>query len=165
MLTNVGIDLEVACRMADQAVTLGKTSPLVYYFQFVKGLAQYRAGQFASAVDWVGKSIGQPATVGESAPDWNRDAAAYAVMAMAQHQLQRSDAAHAALAKAADIVNTKLPKLESGALEDNWADWLIAHLLLREAQALIAPPIASNSDGSEAKNSRFPRNRSSPMAQ
>lgn len=54
---------------------------------------------------------------------------------MAQHQLKRSDEARAAFAKAVDIVNTKLPKLENAPLNENWVDWLIAHILLREAQA------------------------------
>jgi hypothetical protein len=123
--------------LANQAVTLGKDSQLVYYFQLVKGLAEYRAAHFASAVDWVDKSIGQPATVGGTSPDWNRDVAACSVLAMAQYKLKRSDEARAALAKCVDIVNTKLPKLENGALGENWIDWLVAQILLREAQTLI----------------------------
>jgi len=30
-----------------------------------------------------------------------------------------------------------LPKLESGDLGDGWLDWIIAHALMREAQAMI----------------------------
>jgi len=119
--------------MADQAFTLGQNSFWVYDLQFIKGLAQYRAGHFANAVDWVGKSIGQPTMVGGP----RLDAAAYSVLAMAQHQLERSEEARAALTKGAEIVNRKLLKLESAALDENWNGWLIAHILLREAQALI----------------------------
>src|SRR5205085_2907196 len=109
-----GFDLETACRLAEQAVTLGKDSAWLYYFQLVKGLAQYRSGNFSSAVDWVGKCIGQSTTVGETSANGNRDVAAYSVLAMAQHQLRRSNEARDALARGGEIVNTKLPKLEDG---------------------------------------------------
>ena len=128
-----GSGFEAAGPMADQAFTLGKDSFWRYDLRFVKGLARYRAGDFANAVDWVGKSIGQPTMVGGPRPD----AAAYSVLAMAQHQLKRPEAARAALAKGAEIVNTKLLKLERAVLDENWIDWLIAHILLREGQTLI----------------------------
>jgi tetratricopeptide (TPR) repeat protein len=123
--------------LADQAVSLGKDTVWVHYFQLVKGLAEYRAEYFSSAVEWVGKSIDQSRNVGGSLPDWNRDGAAYSLLAMAQHQLKRPDEARAAFAKALEIVNTKMQKLENGTLDDDWVDWLVAHILLREAQAVI----------------------------
>jgi len=134
-----GSDSEAAGQMADQAFKLGQNSFWRYDLQFIKGLAQYRAGNFATAVDWVGKSIGQPTMVGGPRPD----AAAYSVLAMAQHKLKHPDEARAALAKAVDLVNTKMLKRESAALDENWVDWLIAHILLREAQALIPLPPAT----------------------
>jgi len=134
LVAEAGSGSEAAGQMADQAFTLGQNSFWVYDLQFIKGLAQYRAGHFAKAVEWVGKSIGQPTMVGGPRPD----AAAYSVLAMAQHQLKRPEEASAALAEAAAIVNTKLLKLENAALDENWVDWLIAHALLREAQGLIA---------------------------
>jgi len=130
LVAEAGSRSEAACQLADQALTLGKDSYWVYYLQSVKGLAQYRAGHFASAVDWAGKSIGQPTMVGGPRPD----AAAYLVLAMAQHQLKLSEEARAALTKGAEIVNTKLLKLENSPLDENWVDWLIAHILLREAR-------------------------------
>ena len=45
--------------------------------------------------------------------------------------------ARATLAKGVEIATTKLPKLESGDLSEKWAQWLIAHALMREAKALI----------------------------
>ena len=59
------------------------------------------------------------------------------VLAMAQYRMQQTDEARAALAKGVEIERTKLPKLESGDLGDGYLDWIIAHVLLREAQALI----------------------------
>ena len=139
LVAEPGPDSEVAGQLADQAFSLGKNSFWVYYVQFVKGLAEYRAGHFASAVDWVDKCIGQPTMVSGPRPD----GPAYLVQAMAQHKLKRSDEARAALAKAADIVNAKLLKVQDTALDENWIDWLIAEILLREAQALIDPPAAT----------------------
>jgi hypothetical protein len=132
------VDAEAAAQLADQAFASGKNSYWLYDLEMIKGLAEYRAGQFEGAIDWVGKSIGQPTMVTGPRPD----APAFLVLAMAQHRLGRPDEARAALAKGADIVNTKLLKVEkNAALDENWTDWLIAHILLREAQALIeAPP-------------------------
>jgi eukaryotic-like serine/threonine-protein kinase len=124
---------EAACQLADRALTLGKNSYWVYDLKFIRGLADYRAGQFQRAVDWVSQSIGQPTMVTGPRPD----APAYLVLAMAQHQLQRPEEARAALAKGADIVNTNLLKRENRALDENWVDWLIGHILLSEAQAMI----------------------------
>jgi hypothetical protein len=59
------------------------------------------------------------------------------VLAMAQYRLQQTDEARAALAKGVEIERTKLPQLESGVVGGNWLDWIIAHALRREAQALI----------------------------
>ena len=128
-----GADAESAGQLADQAFALGKNSYRVYHLQFVKGLAEYRAGHFASAVEWMGKSIGQPTMVFGPRPD----GPAYLVQAMAQHQLKRSDEARVALTKGAEIVQAKLLNLPNAALDENWVDWLIAHILLREAQGLI----------------------------
>jgi len=71
------------------------------------------------------------------AHDPNRDAAAWMTLAMAHHQLKQTDQARTALAKGLDIVNGKMPKLDSGDLGGGWVDWIIAHALLKEARALI----------------------------
>ena len=66
-----------------------------------------------------------------------RDVQAYSVLAMAQLQLQQTNAARATLAKAVEIEETKLPRLDSGDLGGGWRDWIIAHALLNEARALV----------------------------
>lgn len=128
-----GPDSEAACQFADQALRLGQNSYRVHWLHLVKGLAEYRAENFESAIDQAGRSIGQPTMVGGARPD----AAAYSVLAMAQHRLKHTDEARATLAKAADIVSTHLLNRENANLDEYWVDWLIAHILLREAQALI----------------------------
>ena len=59
------------------------------------------------------------------------------VLAMAQNRLKQTDEARDTLAKAVEIIDTKLAKLESGDLGVGWTDWIIAHALMTEAKALI----------------------------
>lgn len=125
-----GIDLEATAALADTAVTRGRGHEDFAYFEFAKGLADYRQGHFASAVDWMQKTLAEPGV------DY-RDAQAYLVLAMAQHQSGKLAESRAALDKGAQIIETKLPRLESGDIGDSWTDWIIAHALLKEAQGLI----------------------------
>ena len=80
-----------------------------------------------------------PSQETEAGYAFHRDAAAYAVLAMAQHRLGHATDAQSALAKAVDLTQTKLPPLDRGNLGEDWHDVVIAHLLLREAKALIRP--------------------------
>jgi predicted metal-dependent hydrolase len=59
------------------------------------------------------------------------------VMAMAKWRLKRPDEARAALAKGDEIIETKLPKIEKGDLGEGWENWIIAHVLAKEAKELI----------------------------
>jgi serine/threonine protein kinase/Tfp pilus assembly protein PilF len=137
LVPGVGGDLEAPSQLAGKAVALGKDSAWFSFIQFGSGLAEYRRGEYASAADWMRKVIGQPLSVGSSLPAWERDVAACAVLAMAQQQLKKTDEARAALAKGLDLAQTKLPQLGSDNLEQDWVDWLIAHILLREARELV----------------------------
>jgi hypothetical protein len=56
---------------------------------------------------------------------------------MAHYQMQQFDEARSALAKSVDIVDTRLPTVESGDLGEDWWNWIIAHALMDEARALI----------------------------
>ena len=132
-----GADLETAASLADIAVGAIPNHPewtnYVAWGEFAKGLAEYRRGRFASARDWM-------ETVLAHGDEFNRDAAACMVVAMAQYQLKQTDEARNALAKGIEIEQTKLPKLESGDIGGGRWDWIIAHALLREAKELIEGP-------------------------
>jgi Flp pilus assembly protein TadD len=129
-LPDSGADLDVVAKMADTAaaVTNHRSTP---WFQLVKGLAEYRQGRFAGAVEWTNKVLT------ETGKESERDVGAYMVLAMAHHQLKQTDEARAALDRGAEIERTKLPKLESGNIGGNWLNCIIAHALMREAKALI----------------------------
>ena len=72
------------------------------------------------------------------------------VLAMSNYQLRQLDQARAALRRGLEIADTKLAKLESGDLGQNWPDWILAHVLMREAKALIE---GGAKTGDEAKTS------------
>jgi serine/threonine protein kinase len=131
MLPWPNADLTTESNWADTAVTVGKDHQYLAYFQFVKGLAEYRQGHFASAAGWMQHVLAH------AGDDFNRDVDACMVLAMAQYQSKQMNEARAALAKGLEIAETKLPKIESGDLDDDWKDWIVAKALLKEATALI----------------------------
>ena len=130
ILPDSGVDLAVIVKMADAAAAVTNRSATPW-FQFVKGLAEYRQGGFAGAVEWLSKVLAAPQQNAE------RNVEAYMVLAMARYQLKQAHEARAAFVRGAEIEQTKLPKLESGDIGGNWLDWIIAHALMREAKALI----------------------------
>ncbi len=139
-----GADPAAVTAWADLAVAADTNHWAWPHFQFIKGFAAYRQGDFAGAVTWLRKTLAT-----EGGQPW-RDAEAYAVLAMAQQQLHLADAARAALAQGLAIAQTKLPQLESGDLGVDWLDWIVAHTLLREAQALIQAPAAADQTAAPA---------------
>jgi eukaryotic-like serine/threonine-protein kinase len=131
ILASSGADLDVVDDMIDSALAAGPDYWAATFFQFAKGLSEYRQGHFTSAVEWVQKALAKP---GESE---FRDAQAYLVLAMAHHQLNQVDEARAALAEGSAVIEARQPILGSGARGADWNDWLIAGALQREAKALI----------------------------
>jgi tetratricopeptide (TPR) repeat protein len=131
ILPSSGVDLGAVDQMAETAVTVQETNHYLYYFQFAKGFAEHRQGHFSSSVEWIQKMLPKAGAVPFL------DAEAHLVLAMAQHRLKHENEAQAALAKAVEIVETKLPRLDSGDIGPSWTDWIIAHALLGEARGLI----------------------------
>jgi tetratricopeptide (TPR) repeat protein len=128
--TYSGADLATVCKMADVAVTKGNNN---LFFQFDKGLAEYRQGHFSSAVEYLQKAL-----AGQN-PYLN--AGANLVLAMAQFELKQTAQAQASLAKGAELIDSKMPKIDKGEVGDDWwNDWIINRVLLREATALIGNP-------------------------
>ena len=131
LLADSGVDLSVVTAWADLVVTAWKDSRVLPTVQFCKGLAEYRQGHFAGAVDWLQKALSH------AGGDLERDVKTYMVLAMAQYRSNQADQARVTLAKGVEIAESKLPKLESGDLGDDWVDWIIAHVLMTEAKTLI----------------------------
>jgi tetratricopeptide (TPR) repeat protein len=114
--------------------------------EFSKGLAEYRQDRFASAIEWMKKSLAAPVAARRDV-----DAQAWFVLAMAQQRLGRFEEARAALAKGVESVKKEVSTLESGDLGQYWLDWIVTHLLMSEAQALIEEKAAAETDAFRAK--------------
>jgi serine/threonine protein kinase/Flp pilus assembly protein TadD len=126
-----GVKLDTVAEAAETAVTLGKDSEFFPWFALCKSMAEYRQRHFAVATNWAQKSLAAAGQIPE------RDAAAYLMLAMAQTELNQTTAARNSFEKGCDIVERKLPRLDSKDLGNLWHDGLIARLLLREARILI----------------------------
>jgi hypothetical protein len=112
-----------------------------------KGLAEYRAGHYAAAVEWLNRF--SPRVDGVY-----YDATAFAGLAMAKHRLglapgaddaHLADEARAGLTRAQAIISKKMPDPKSGRpwgtawpySVDDFHDWLEAKILVHEAEKLI----------------------------
>ncbi len=124
-------DFRVLSNWAHSSVTASMPEWRRPWAESTVGQAEYRMGHFAEAVSWEQKLASQADPIPERAVQ------TLCILALAQHQLQHTAEAGAALTKAAGIARTKLPQLDSGDLGDGWWDYLLAQMLLREAQGLI----------------------------
>jgi Flp pilus assembly protein TadD len=135
----VEINANAVAKLADTAVTKGKYLPWQWFafFEFVKGLSDYRQGRFADAVERMQHILAH--TVSDS-----RDAEASMVLAMAQRGLGKLPESRAAFDKGIKIIDTKLPKLDSNNIGADWRECIIVNALLNEAKELVEnqPPEA-----------------------
>jgi serine/threonine-protein kinase len=118
-------ELRQAAALIDYAVAAGRSNPgwNYPYFQFAKGLAEYRQGRLDSAISVM---EGEASRVLQPAPRL--------VVAMAQHRRGHPEESRRALAAAI------LSYDWSASRADNHDAW-IPHVLRREAEALILPEL------------------------
>jgi tetratricopeptide (TPR) repeat protein len=135
MIPSPAASLGRLAKMADTAVAARPTAGSWPYYEFVKGLVEYRQGHFAGAVEWLQRVAAQ-----EDVPA--RTAQAAATLAMAQYQLGQTNAARAALTQGIKLAEMELAK--PGRID--WNDGLTAQFLLREAHGLVigTPAPAAN---------------------
>jgi hypothetical protein len=127
-------DLVTLSNLAEVAVATGPKSDYWPFFQLIKGLTEYRLGHFASAVDWERGALKSARDV----PFPNTCVASvYAVLAMAEHQLNHVDEAQTALARAMEIAKGNMPQFGGHNLGPDWNDVLIARILLHEAEGVV----------------------------
>jgi len=124
-------DLVTLSNLTEVAVAAGPQSGYWPWFQYIKGLTEYRLGHFASAVDWTRGAL----KAARNVPF--RNVGVYAVLAMAEHQLNQVDEARAALAKAREIAKSDLPQFGSHNLGPDWNDVTISRILLHEAEGVV----------------------------
>ena len=130
ILPDSGIELSAAVQLINFAVSATNHEHIAW-FEFAKGLAEYRQDHFTNAIEWTQKALDH------GRGNLERRALAEIVLAMAQQRLKRTDEARAALANARKITDAKLPKSDANDLGRDWSDWLAIRALMREAQAVV----------------------------
>jgi hypothetical protein len=135
-------DLAPVLKLADRAVTGTEKHPDYRWWVLAKGLAEYRAGHYTAALDWLNRF--SPQADGE-----HRDATAFAVLAMTKHRLglapgdnsaRLAKEARAALGHAQAILASKMPDPKKDRpYGSDFHDWLHAQILVHEAEGLLPP--------------------------
>jgi tetratricopeptide (TPR) repeat protein len=101
-------------------------------YLLTKALMEYRQARFNKAVDWSERALACAATTGT----WV-SVQAYAVKAMAQWQLQQSNAAQASLTRAIEVADRNSSKSPSDDSGTEWLERVYAETLIREAKSSI----------------------------
>ena len=131
-----GLDLAAVSAWARQSAS--NTNALQTPEQLLtQGLAEFRQGRWTEAADWAGKAL---AADGQ---DFERVAGACAVLSMSEQKLGQAGKARSTLAAGEQVIDTKLPKLESGDLGADWPGWIAAHSLIEEARGVVEKPAAT----------------------
>ena len=128
LLPGTAEEQDQASQLAARAVREGTKHPSRPYFEFAKGLADYRQGQFASSEKRLRSLV---AVVNPKA--WNLTVPSLLVLAMAQQRQDQSEEAHASLKQAVQLMDHLTNAMDLG----NWHDWLICQVLRREAEELL----------------------------
>jgi tetratricopeptide (TPR) repeat protein len=142
-------DMETVSRLADFSLAADERSPWIVFRTWNKAMVEYRLGRFASAID-VLKGVDNQ---GRDAPPHLAGKIGL-VRAMAHCCLGEADKARHWLEEARQTMRQEMPagfpKIEEGAAILHWPDWLMAHILLREAEATLeqagAPPAEQKGD-------------------
>ena len=133
LLPDPAADLSRPNELLDLVLAPGANARHLAWFRMAKGLAEYRQGRFAAALDWLEQSRG-----GMTIRNAPAMATTVLLLAMAHHRLGHAGQAEGLLAEAQQIIETHVPKagaddLAAGLIED----WLICHVIRREAEGLI----------------------------
>jgi tetratricopeptide (TPR) repeat protein len=134
LLPDSGVDPKQFAALLDRALASQVPPHLLPSFELSRGVAEYRAGHFDSALVWLDKAH-------DSLSDELASSLAIAdfFTTMSQERLGRSAEAHAAFQRASALVESRVPQagvddLRPGGLEN----WLICQCARHEAQHLLA---------------------------
>lgn len=134
-------DLDKVASLSESAVAHRKGGQIAWR-HMDRALAEYRLGQFTQALGSI-RSVGKEATSLRKIERYECEADACFVSAMAHCQLYESNEANTDLRRGAEIVQTKVPKLDGGTLGASWYDVLTTYILMREAEQTIGGDTAS----------------------
>jgi serine/threonine protein kinase len=123
-------DLPRIIALADTAVTRGKDHEWLFYFQMARGMAAYRAGDWAATLDWCGRSR-------QGRPDWQSVIAQNLLFeAMAHDKLGNTQRAAVAMAEAARLIDDYRAELPGGGKAVSH-DWLMCDIIRKEAESVL----------------------------
>ncbi|HET6572310.1 MAG TPA: tetratricopeptide repeat protein [Fimbriiglobus sp.] len=108
---------------------------IVSWSLFTKGLYEYRSGRYADALTACRES--RQRLPKEDQPQHMLTALNLCVEAMALHRTGEASEAARTLAEARPLLDKHVPGVDLGPAA-GWIDWLSAHILYREASALLA---------------------------
>jgi tetratricopeptide (TPR) repeat protein len=124
LIPDSGYDPAAIDRLIDGALADGRGA-LVPWFTLTKGMIEFRAGRYESAVTWL-----ERARKLLESPVYQATVESYSALAL--HKLDRSEQAKAAWNAASSLWNQRLPKPGKDDLGDV-DNWLIAQIARREA--------------------------------
>ena len=141
LLPSQGRQLETASRLADEAAAIDYADKGLVWRQLAKGLAEYRRAHFDEAISWVRKA--RISCARTDLPGWGHErernvaVMTFSLEAMSEYQRDRSSEARACLEQGARRTQPDGAMREAGDSGRDWADWLTARILRKEAKELI----------------------------
>jgi tetratricopeptide (TPR) repeat protein len=104
------------------------------------GVACYRSGRLDAALNWLRKTL-------DENPPVYCEARARSALAMVYHVQGNHDEARQMLDQARAMFSERIPALDEGPIGNFWQDWLVAKILLSEAEELIRGDPAARQGG------------------
>ena len=126
---NTAGEIGALTAIADHTVAPGANAALLPWFHLCKGLADYRRGEYESAISSLARA--------RSLNPADAQATLDLLTAMANHRLSRPEQAREWFERGVLKMDTQLPKAGEDDLGVNPENWLVAHIIRREAEALI----------------------------
>jgi Flp pilus assembly protein TadD len=129
-------DLRPVLQLAKRAVTATQQHWAYRSFLLARGMADYRAGNLASAIDWINQSISlRPATWYYS----NRHlvGTAHVFLAMAHHRLGHAEQARQAFHQATLLTNPSNRTSGENEYPEDWYHWMRLQIVRQEAERLL----------------------------
>lgn len=127
-----GADWKKLAPLAERSLqkAVEKNHWVLPWAQIVKGLAEYRLGNYAAALEWADQGLGHS----NSATTHSLAVPGNVLKSMAHAQLVQLKEARDALAKAKAAQARAITPLQGS---DAWHDWYMGDILLREAEAVL----------------------------
>jgi eukaryotic-like serine/threonine-protein kinase len=129
-------DLGPVLQLADRAVTGTEQNPVYGWFLLARGMADYRAGHFANAIDCLNKVLSMNREARLYRNSRFLPATAHLFLAMAHHRLGRVHEARHALNQATELMEQPC-LFGAGCVHPNPHDWLKFHVVRSEAERLV----------------------------